>query len=159
METGNLTAMACVLSRQVRAVLPVGLVFASIGLTACVSDTLSTTNTQPQPQPQPQAVKAASQEVPDYDPVQRAEAVAEMREKAVNANSGELTNAYASQDGPNEPMLPAQSAARIQELQQAAERNESSAGANDAQAKQRQIRAMQEKARTHYGSAVQTIEN
>jgi hypothetical protein len=155
METGNLTAMACVLPRQVRAVLSVGLVFASIGLTACVSDTLSTTNTQPQPQ----AVKAASQEVPDYDPVQRAEAVAEMREKAVNANSGELTNAYASQDGPNEPMLPAQSAARIQELQQAAERNESSAGANDAQAKQRQIRAMQEKARTHYGSAVQTIEN
>lgn len=133
-----------------------GLLVAGLVVSGCVSDTLSSTNTQ---STNAQLINADNQTAPRYDPVQRAEAVAEMREKAANANSGVLTNAYASADGPNEPLSQSDSQARIVALQQEAAQNGVVASDNELDEKQRRIRELQRKAATHYGSAINTIEN
>ncbi|MEM9279963.1 MAG: hypothetical protein AAGA76_15460 [Pseudomonadota bacterium] len=118
-------------------------------LSACVSDTLSTVDTQPKP---------VAENV-SYDPAQRDQAVAEIREKAAQSGSGELTNAFVDQDGPNEPLTASEQAQLINELEQSAQRNSGSVTDAELEAKQRSIRELQQKARTHYDSAVNNIQN
>jgi len=131
--------------------LVLALVASVVFLPACVSDTLSNVNTQPQPQPL--AVNAS------YDPAQREQAVAEIRQKAAQPGSGELTNAFADPDGPNEAMTESEQAARISELEQSADRNASIVSDAELAEKQRSIRELQQKARNHYNNAVNTIKN
>lgn len=122
-------------------------------VSACVSDTLSNVNTTPQPQP------LAAAEVPDYDPVQREEAIQEIRAKAAQPGNGQLTNPYATADGPNSPFTPQQQAAKIQELQNTANQNNAVATDAELAEKQRSIRELQQKAQSHYGNAVNQIKN
>ena len=128
------------------------LVAAGLLLSACVSDTLSTVDTQPQP-------IAQTQETPDFDPIQREQAIAEIRDKAAQPGSGELTNAFAEPDSPNEPMTPQEQAARIAEMERSAERNSGTISDAELAEKQRSIRELQEKAKNHYGNALNTIQN
>ncbi len=116
-------------------------------LSACVSDTLSTVDTQP-----------LAEDV-SYDPVQREQAVAEMREKASQPGSGELTNAFADPDGPNEAMNELDQAARIIELEYSANQNATNVTDEEMAEKQRSIRELQQKARSHYQNAVESIQN
>ena len=137
---------------NVNAAIAYAIICSAVFLSGCVSETLSTANTQP--------INANNQaQQGSYDPIQRAEAVAQIREKAANANSGELTNAYVAADGPNEPPSPEVSAVKIEKLQQVADQNAASNSDSELAQKQRQIRELQQKARTHYGAAVDAIEN
>ena len=120
-----------------------------VALSACVSDTLSNVDTQPQP---------LAQNV-SYDPVQRDQAIAEIRQKAEQSRDGELTNAFADPDGPNETMSEYEQAARINELEQRAIQNSSAVTDAELAEKQRSIRELQQKARSHYNNAVNTIQN
>ena len=148
------------------------LVAASL-LTGCVStaDTLSSVNTQPTPEPLQsngtgatvqtasiQTEGTGSEEV-KYDPAQRAQAVAEIRAKSANANSGVPTNAFAQADGPNSPLSAEEQAAKIAELENSANRNNSSITDAELAAKQRSIKELQQKAKTHYNSAINNIKN
>lgn len=125
------------------------LLLAVFMLPACVSDTLSQQDTQPQ----------TLAETPSYDPVQREQAVAEIREKAEQEGSGELTNAFAEPDGPNEPMNSSEQAQLINELEQNAQQNSNAIPDAELEAKQRSIRELQQKARSHYNNAVNNIQN
>ena len=131
------------------------LLCASIGVSGCVSDTLGSANTK-------QPVQTVKAEEPKYDPVARAHAVAEIREKAANANSGILTNAYAAEDGPNEPLTPEETQARINHVRMMAE-SANGAGSvpsdNELAAKKRRMQVIQDRAKDHYGKALNTIEN
>lgn len=120
-------------------------------VSACVSDTLSTQGTAPQP--------LAEQKPPTYDPIQRDQAVAEIREKAAQPGSGELTNAYAVANGPNEPLTAAEQQARINELERNAAQNSASVSDAELAAKQRSIQELQGQARSHYNNAVNQIQN
>ncbi|MGI9350687.1 MAG: hypothetical protein ACR2O3_03925 [Rhizobiaceae bacterium] len=122
---------------------------AALTLSACVSDTLSTADTQPQP----------LAENVSYDPEQREQAIAEIREKAAQPGSGELTNAFAEQDGPNEPMQASEQAELINQLEQNAQQNTDSVTDAELAEKQRSIRELQQKARNHYSNAVNNIQN
>lgn len=133
-----------------RLIAPV-LLLASLVGSGCVSGTLGTVDTQPQ--------AAAAKSNPRVDPQMRAKAVAEMRLKAEQTNSGVLTNAFADPDGPNETMTPQDQDQRIEELSQNAAYNSSSVPDSELDEKQRSIQEMQNQARTHYNSAVQTIQN
>ena len=124
--------------------LPVVILFS-----ACVSDTLSQQDTQPK----------TLAENPSYDPAQREQAVAEIREKAAQEGGGELTNAFANQDGPNEPMQASEQEQLIRELEQNAEQNANNIPDAELEAKQRSIRELQQKARSHYQNAVSNIQN
>ncbi|MEM9332386.1 MAG: hypothetical protein AAGA53_13740 [Pseudomonadota bacterium] len=123
---------------------------AGIALSGCVSDTLSTVDTQPKP--------VAAENV-SYDPEQRAQAIAEIREKAAQSGSGELTNAFVNQDGPSEPMSASEQAQLINQLEQNATQNQKSVTDAELEAKQRSILELQQKARTHYDNAVNDIQN
>lgn len=123
----------------------------TISLSACVSDTLSTVDTQPKPTPIAENVS--------YDPAQREQAVAEIREKAAQEGSGELTNAFADQNGPGEPMVASEQAELINQLEQNAQQNSEYISDTELEAKQQSIRELQQKARTHYNNAVSTIQN
>lgn len=141
--------------RYKRPVLLAFTLLSALAVSGCVSDTLNSTNTSPLPEP----IKASHTQDVNYDPVQREAAIAEIRQKAANANSGQLTNAYAAADGPNEPQSPDEAAAKIQALQQIAGQEEAGSIDPELAAKQLQIKQLQQKARTHYGNALQTIEN
>lgn len=127
------------------------LVLAGIITSACVSDTLSTTDTTAQP--------LAAEKPPSYDPVQREQAVAEIRAKAEQPGSGELTNPYVEANGPNEPLTAQEQARKISELQNTAAQNEAVVTDSELAEKQRSIRELQKKANSHYGNAVQQIKN
>ena len=125
--------------------------FVAVLASACVADTLSTQGTEPQP--------LAEEKPPTYDPAQREQAIAEIREKAAQPGSGELTNAYTEANGPNEPLTPSEQAARISELENSATQNNVSVSDAELAAKQASIREMQGQARSHYNNAVDTIKN
>ena len=116
-------------------------------LSGCVSDTLSTQDTQP------------LAETPSYDPVQRDQAVAEIRQKAAQPGSGQLTNAFADPVSPNQPLSAAEQAERINELEQNAIQNAANVPDAEMAAKQQSIKDLQEKARSHYDNAVDSIQN
>ena len=151
----------------------VKLLIAACLLTGCVStaDTLSSVNTQPTPEPLQtngtgatvqtasiQTENTGSEEV-NYDPAQRAQAVAEIRAKSANASSGVPTNAFAQADGPNSPLSAEEQAAKITELESSATRNNASITDAELAAKQRSIKELQQKAKTHYNSAINNIKN
>ncbi len=122
-------------------------------LSGCVSDTFSQVDTQPQQLSQPE-------KEPKYDPVQREQAIAEIREKANQpSSSGELTNPFEEANGPNEPLTAQQQAQKIQELKNTAAQNNAVVTDAELAAKQRSIRELQQKAQTHYGNAVNQIQN
>lgn len=127
------------------------LVTAGILSSGCVSDTLSTVDTTPQP--------LAAEQPPKYDPVQREQAIAEIRAKAEQPGSGELTNPYVEANGPNEPLTPQEQAQKIQELQNTAAQNDAVVTDSELAEKQRSIRELQKKAKSHYGNAVNQIKN
>ncbi|MEO0329812.1 MAG: hypothetical protein AAF217_14595 [Pseudomonadota bacterium] len=122
------------------------------GLAGCVSDTLSNVDTQPQ-------TLVQTEEVPRYDPVQRDQAVAEIRLKAEGSGNGELTNAFADPDGLNQPMTPQEQASGIQELENSAAQNSSSVSDAELVAKQRSIQELRGQAQSHYKNAVNSIQN
>ncbi len=126
-------------------------VFASVALSACVSDTLSTQNTAPQP--------LAQNETPSYDPAQRDQAIAEIRAKADAPGSGQLTSAYVTNDGPTKPLTAQEQAEKIAELEQSAAQNDQSVTDDELAAKQRSIRELRRQANSHYNNAVNTIKN
>lgn len=128
------------------------LVVGALLLSACVSNTLSTVDTQPQQLAQPE-------ETPSYDVIQREQAVQEIRAKANQPGSGELTNPYEEANGPNQPLTPQEQAQKIQELQNTAQQNNAVATDEELAAKQRSIRELQQKAQSHYGNAVNQIKN
>lgn len=127
------------------------LVLAGIMASACVSDTLSTVDTTPQP--------LAAEKPPSYDPVQREQAIEEIRAKAGQPGSGELTNPYVEANGPNEPLTAQEQARKIQELKNTAAQNDAVATDSELAEKQRSIRELQNKAKSHYGNAVNQIKN
>ncbi len=131
---------------------------AAVSLSACVSDTLSVENTQATPQPLVQNVAQTNEDV-SYDPVQRAQAIAEIRAKAENTSTPELTNAYSAADGPNQPLTAEEQAAKLAELNQTAEQNSSGISDAELEAKQRSIRELQAKGQSHYEKAVKSIQN
>lgn len=120
-------------------------------VSACVSNTLSQQNTQPQ--------SIAAQSQPTYDPAQREQAIAEIRAKAQNSTSGELTHAYAIADGPTQPLSPEEQAAKIAELERNAAANGSAVSDAELDAKQRSINELRSKAKSHYNNAISTIAN
>lgn len=125
----------------------------ALGLSAsgCVSDTLSQQNTQPQP--------LATNASASYDPAQREQAIAEIRAKAENANSGELTNAYATNDGPTTPLTAEEQAAKIAELERNAATNQTTVTDAELASKQRSINDLRNKAKSHYNNAINSIAN
>ena len=125
------------------------LVMLCVGLSACVSDTLSNVDTQP----------LAAEKPPSYDPLQREQAVEEIRAKSEQQGSGELTNPYVEANGPNEPLTPQEQAAKIAELQNTSAQNEVIVTDAELAEKQRSIRELQKKAKSHYGNAVNQIKN
>lgn len=127
------------------------LALAAFALSACVSDTLSQQNTQPQ--------TLAEQKTPNYDPEQRAQAVEEIRAKAEQPGSGELTSAYITNDGPTEPLSQEEKDAKIAELEESAAQNSNSVADAELAAKQNSIRDLQNQAKTHYNNAVNNIKN
>ena len=127
------------------------LLLASVVVSACVSDTLSEVDTQPQP--------LAAEKPPSYDPVQREQAIAEIRAKGDQPGNGELTNPYVEANGPNEPFTPQQQAAKISELENSAAENDVDADDAELAAKQRSIKELQRKANSHYGNALKEIKN
>lgn len=124
---------------------------AGVMFSGCVSDTLSQQNAQSQ--------ALAEQQETSYDPAQRAQAVAEIRAKAAQEGSGELTQAYAEADGPSEPLTPQEQATRIAELERDAAANETNIADSEIARTQRSINEMRNQARNHYDSAVSQIEN
>ncbi len=129
----------------------VALLFAGVILSACVSDTLSEVDTSPKPLAAEKPVK--------YDPVQREQAIAEIREKAAQEGSGVKTNPFAEANGPNTPLTKQEQARKIAELQNTASQNEAVATDAELAEKQRSIRELQKKAQSHYGNAVKQIKN
>lgn len=127
------------------------LVFACLGISACVSDTLSEVDTTPQP--------LAAEKPPNYDPVQREQAVEEIRAKGLQEPTGVKTNPYEEADGPNTPLTQQEQARKIAELQNTASQNEVSVTDAELAAKQRSIRELQKKAQSHYGNAINQIQN
>ncbi len=125
------------------------LVLASVILSACVSDTLSNVDTQPLAAEKPQS----------YDPVQREQAVEEIRAKGEQPGSGELTNPYVEANGPNEPFTPQQQAAKIAELEGSATNNDVVSDDEELAAKHRSIQELQKKADSHYDNALDEIKN
>jgi len=109
---------------------------AGLAASACVSDTLS-----------------------QHNPAQREQAIAEIREKAEQPGSGQLTNAYVAADGPAEPLTPQEQDRKINELEKAAQQNNASVSDAELAAKQRSIRELRSQARNHYKDAVNTIKN
>jgi len=135
----------------------VALVLASLTVSACVSDTLSVQNTQATPEPLVQPVSGTGND--SFDPAQRQQAIAEIRAKAENSSTPELTNAYSAADGPNRPLTAEEQAAKLAELNQTADQN--SRGVSDAELeeKRRSIRELQAKGQNHYDKAVKSIQN
>ncbi len=127
------------------------LFLASLVMSACVSDTLSTVDTTPQP--------LAAEKPPSYDPIQREQAIAEIRAKGEQPGSGELTNPYVEANWPNEPFTPAEQARKIKELENTSAQNNAVATDAELAEKQRSIRELQKKANSHYGNAVNQIKN
>lgn len=127
------------------------LVVAGMIVSACVSDTLSNVDTAPQP--------LAAEKPPKYDPVQREQAIAEIRAKAAQPGSDELTSPYVADNGPNEPLTPQEQAKKIAELQNTAAQNDAVVTDSELAEKQRSIRELQKKANSHYGNAVNQIKN
>lgn len=144
-EMGDGFNNTCLVGLRVFAVLSV-----SFTISACVSDTLSQQDTQPQ------ISRGAS---PQFDPIQRELAIAEMRAKSDQVATVELTNAYAENDGPTNPMSPSQQSAGIAELQQASQENNAVVTDPELEAKQRSIRQLQLEGQRHYNDAVSNIQN
>lgn len=154
-------------------VLKYGVLLCSVfGVSACVSNTLEVQNTQTTPEPLLQNAATTTQDPllqnasatgtdPDvnYDPIQRAQAVAEIRAKAENASTPELTNAYTVADGPNRPLTAEEQAAKLAELNQTVENNNRGISDAELEAKQRSIRELQARGQNHYDSAVKSIQN
>lgn len=124
---------------------------AGVIVSACVSDTLSSVDTTPKP--------LAAQKAPSYDPVQREQAIKEIRAKAEQPSSGELTSPFAAADGPNRPLNAEEQARKITELQNTAAQNNAVTTDAELAEKQRSIRELQQKAQSHYGNAVGQIKN
>lgn len=121
----------------------IGLLFAG-----CVSSNVGSIDTQ----------TAVVEEELTYDPVQRAAAVEEIRAKS-GETSGELTNAFASGDGPNETLTAREQQSLINELEKNAAQNDAVVPDQELTESQRSIIAMQNKARSHYKNALSDIEN
>lgn len=131
--------------------LPVILCASGMLLAGCVSSTLETVDTQPEPQP-------LAAEPTHYDPQQRDQAVAEIRAKASQPN-GELTNAFAEAEGEGELMSRDAKNRTINELETGITQESEAIPDAELSASQRSIREMQQKARSHYDSAVTEIKN
>ena len=124
-------------------------VFAALAVSACVSDTLSQQNTQP----------LAQNQQPSYDPVQREQAVSEIRAKSAEPGSGELTNVFADPDGPNAPIPSSEQAGKIAELEADAAANAAAIEDEELQSKQDSIKQLRKEAGSHYKDALKRIEN
>ena len=124
-----------------------GLGLSGAMLSGCVSDTLSVQNTQPEPV----ALR--------YDPAQRQQAINEIRQKAEQPGSGQLTDAYFTSNGSTTLMTAEQQAARIRELEANAAQNGQTASDAELAAKQQSIRELRSQARSHYNNALRRIEN
>lgn len=122
-----------------------------LGVSGCVSDTLSQQNTQPQP--------LATNTSPSFDPAQREQAIAEIRAKAENADSGELTSAYVTNDGPTTPLSAEEQAVKIAELERNATTNQTNVTDAELASKQQSINELRSKAKSHYNSAIKSIAN
>ncbi len=116
-------------------------------VSGCVSSNVSNIDTQ----------TTAVEEL-TYDPVQRTAAIEEIRAKSGETN-GELTNAFASGDGSNETLTTREQQALINELEKNSAQNSTSVEDEELTDSQRSIRAMQNKARSHYKNALSDIEN
>ena len=123
-------------------------------LQACVSSTLGTVKQSASLQPQSEQTN----EPVNYDPVQRENAIAEMRQKA-SRSSGELTNAFVNPDGPNEPMSPEHKQRLLDEMNRQAAQSENVITDSELEARQRTIAEMQNRARNHYKKTLSSIEN
>jgi len=122
-------------------------------VSGCVSSNLGSVDTQ-----SASAVPSPHETPPAYDPLQRAQAVAEIRQKSARP-SGELTHAFASGDGPGETLDKAEQTRLITELEQAAAENSNAVSDAELTERQNAIRALQAKAKSHYKNALNTIEN
>lgn len=122
-----------------------------MSISACVSDTLSQVDTTPQP--------LAAEKPPSYDPLQRQQAVDEIRAKSAQPGSTDPTSPYAEANGPNEPLTAQEQAQKIKELENTAAQNDVVVTDAELAEKQRSIREMQKKAKSHYGNAVNQIKN
>ena len=120
-------------------------------LSACVNSTLSQQNTQAQ--------QLKSQETVTYDPLQRQQAVQEIRQKADNHGSGVPTNAFTTSNGATTPLTYNQQTQRIRELEVNAAQNGQSVTDAELEEKQQSIRQLQSQARSHYKDALKRIEN
>ena len=127
---------------------------AGILLQACVSSTLGTAKQSASLQPEP----AQTAETASYDPVQRENAIAEMRQKA-SRSSGELTNAFVNPDGPNEPMSQEHKQRLLDEMNRQAAQSQNVITDSELEARQRTIADMQNRARNHYKKTLSSIEN
>ena len=157
---------------DIRKLTSLAMLFAFSGLYGCVSNTLSVENTQTTPEPllqnaatttqdpllQNAAVTGTDQDV-NYDPIQRAQAVAEIRAKVENSSTPELTTAYTVNDSPTRPLTAEEQAAKLAELNRTVETQNRGITDAELEAKQRSIRELQARGQNHYESAVKTIQN
>jgi len=145
---------------------------ACMGLSACVSNTLEVQNTQATPEPLLQnaatttsdplilnSEQTATTQDGNYDPIQRAQAVAEIRAKAENSSTPELTSAYTVNENPNRPLTAEEQAAKLAELNRTVETQNGSITDAELEDKQRSIRELQARGQNHYESAVKSIQN
>jgi len=135
-------------------------------LSACVSDTLSVENTQVAPTPVVQnaaqttgATQPTDTSNASYDPIQRAQAVAEIRAKADNSSTPGLTNAYTVSEGSTRPLTAEEQAAKLAEINRTVEAKNLGISDAELEAKQRSIRELQARGQNHYEKAVTTIQN
>lgn len=125
----------------------------AFSVSACVSSTLGSVDTESRTE------LAQTGESTRYDVNQRAQAVAEIRNKAAQPGSGVPTNAFADGDGPNDTMAASEQEQLINELQRTADQNSTAVSDTELEQKQQSIRALQQKTKTHYNNAVNTIQN
>ncbi len=122
-------------------------------LGACVSSNSARIDPQQATYEQPEQLEEVS-----YNPQARADAVIEIRSKA-SQRSGELTNAFASGDGPAEPMTKQEQAQRIADMEKNASINSGAVSDAEVTDSQRSVKSMKWKAKSHYQKAVEQIEN
>lgn len=138
----------------------------------CVSTTLESEQFRPagSAQPAPATSNASAEPVeltsPDtvaaqaggVNPTAREQAVQEIRAKAAHT-SGQKTQIGELPDTAAPQLTPAEQAQKQQQLKQAAAEASASVSDAEVQSKQESIRRLQNRARSHYDNAIDSIEN
>lgn len=122
------------------------LIISTVLVSGCVSSTLDSAK--------PETVE----KTPTYDPVARAKAIAEMREKAADT-SGKKTSAFQTPETSVRPLTTSEANGRIQELNSNSSSLADQLTDEELIDKQRSIEEMRIKAQTHYEDALDKIEN